>query len=135
MVLIARALAQGAQVMMMDEPCANLDLGNQVIVLERIRELVDEGLTVVVTSHDPNHALLLNCDAICVRKDAGVISGSAEDVLRAQVLSELYGVDVGVGEVTSALGRTAPVCAPFLGERVSVGSGAKAVALSGGRML
>lgn len=133
MVLIARALAQGAQILMMDEPCANLDLGNQVIVLERVRELMNDGLTVAMTSHDPNHAFLLGCDAVCVRRggDAGVASGPARDVLRAQDLSALYGVEVGVGEVVSASGRTAPACGPLLGKGISGGFEALANKLDG----
>lgn len=127
MVLIARALAQDPQVLVMDEPCANLDLGNQVIVLERIRELVAEGLAVVVTSHDPNHALLLDCDAVCVGRNEGMICGRAADVLTPVALGSLYGVEVGVGEVTSPGGRTSRACTAFLREGVGV-------AEPGGRM-
>ena len=57
LVLIARALAQQAKVLLMDEPTSNLDYGNQQRVLERIRALTKEGYTVVLSTHNPQHAL------------------------------------------------------------------------------
>ena len=119
MVLVARALAQEPQILIMDEPCANLDLGNQVIVLERIRELVAEDLAVVVTSHDPNHAFLLDCDGVCVGRGERMVCGPAREVLTPRSLGLLYGVEVGVGEVSSPQGRTATVGVAFMSEETS----------------
>lgn len=120
MVLIARALAQQPRLLVMDEPCANLDLGNQVIVLDRIRALVEKGLAVVITSHDPNHAFLLDSDVVCVGRGEDVKSGPARAVLTAEALGRLYGIEVGVGEVTGPAGRSAWACTPFLkSERIN----------------
>ena len=58
LVLIARALAQEARMVVMDEPTANLDFGNQVRVLERIRALAADGIGVLLSTHDPDHAFL-----------------------------------------------------------------------------
>ena len=57
--LIARALAQQARLLLLDEPTANLDMGNQIKVLRVIRELADQGYAVLMTSHLPDHAFLL----------------------------------------------------------------------------
>lgn len=114
MVLVARALAQQPRLLVMDEPCANLDLGNQVIVLRRILALVERGLAVVITSHDPNHAFLLGSDVVCVGRGFGVRAGAARDVLTAEALGALYGIEVGVGEVEGPQGKTGTACTPFL---------------------
>lgn len=114
MVLIARALAQEPRLLVMDEPCANLDLGNQVVVLKRILALVERGLAVVITSHDPNHAFLLGSDVVCVGRGSGVTAGAARDVLTAEALGTLYGIEVGVGEVRGSGGKRGVACTPFL---------------------
>jgi iron complex transport system ATP-binding protein len=56
--LMARALAQQARLLLLDEPTANLDMGNQIKVLRVIRELADQGYSVLMTSHLPDHAFL-----------------------------------------------------------------------------
>lgn len=113
MVLIARALSQQPKLLMMDEPCANLDWGNQVVVLSRIRELARTGLAVVVTSHDPNHALLLESDVLCLARDE-VFSGFARDVLHPASLRKLYGIDAAVGSLSADDGREVFTCVPLL---------------------
>jgi iron complex transport system ATP-binding protein len=56
LVLIARALTHGAPFLVMDEPTASLDFGNQAMVLARIRELAAEGCGIVLSTHDPARA-------------------------------------------------------------------------------
>jgi len=58
LVLIARALAQHAGILIMDEPTANLDYGNQVHVLEQIQGLTKQGYTVIPSTHDPDQAFM-----------------------------------------------------------------------------
>ncbi len=56
LVLIARALAQETPLLVMDEPTASLDFGNQALVLREIRRLVAQGLGIVISTHKPDHA-------------------------------------------------------------------------------
>ena len=56
--LIARALAQEPQVLVMDEPTASLDFGNQVRVLSEIKTLAGRGIAVILSTHDPDQAFL-----------------------------------------------------------------------------
>ena len=56
--LIARALAQDARIVVMDEPTANLDFGNQVRVLEHIQALAQTGIGVLLSTHDPDQAFV-----------------------------------------------------------------------------
>src|ERR1700681_1054017 len=58
--LIARALAQEAPILVLDEPTASLDFGNQALVLARIRDLAREDFGIVLSTHDPDHALMVS---------------------------------------------------------------------------
>jgi iron complex transport system ATP-binding protein len=112
LVLIARALAQEARMVVMDEPTANLDFGNQVRVLERIRALSADGIGVLLSTHDPDHAFLC-ADRVAMLHNGGLLAcGVPDDVMTAAQLQHLYGVDVVVTEV--ALGQsTRRVCLPL----------------------
>jgi len=97
LVLIARALAQEAQVLLLDEPTAHLDFRNRHLVLARIRDLaVRHGLTVIMTVHDPNDAMQY-ADRVGLVSDGGLIAlGSPEMVLTAENLEQLYGIRIEV---------------------------------------
>lgn len=112
LVLIARALAQEARMMVMDEPTANLDFGNQVRVLERIRALVADGIGVLLSTHDPDHAFLC-ADRVAMLHDGGLLAcGEPEAVMTPAQLQRLYGVEVVVTEVAVGQGRRR-VCLPL----------------------
>jgi iron complex transport system ATP-binding protein len=111
--LLARALAQEPEVLVMDEPTASLDFGNQVRVLERINGLARSGLAVVLSTHDPDHAFLCGDRAILMHGGRVVASGRPEEVVTAANLKLLYGVDVAVAWLPE-LGRHA--CIPSLNE-------------------
>lgn len=115
MVLIARALAQQPSVLVMDEPCASLDFGNQAILLERIGSLAGGGMAVVMTTHDPNHAFALDGSVLCLADGKVAAKGRAVDVLGAGALSDLYGVDMAVGDLSGADGGArVRACAPIV---------------------
>ncbi|ABC24018.1 ABC transporter protein [Rhodospirillum rubrum F11] len=93
LVLIARALAQSPSLLIMDEPTANLDFGNQLRVLGHIRKLVeDSGLAVVMTTHDPNHALHHATRVAALGRDGRLAVGAPTEVVSAAFLRETYGV-------------------------------------------
>lgn len=94
--LIARALAQQPRLFMMDEPTASLDLGNQVRVLRTIRDLAADGMTVLVTTHQPEHALLLDARVATIAHGRIAAAGRALDVLQPEMLAALYGTPVDV---------------------------------------
>jgi iron complex transport system ATP-binding protein len=95
MVLIARALASGAQIMLLDEPTASLDFRNQALVLATLRRLAAErDLTVVFTSHDPAHAVQVADRALLMLGPGEFDEGPAAAVLTEARLSGLYGVPI-----------------------------------------
>lgn len=93
--MIARALAQMPQVLLLDEPTAFLDLQHQIEICAIVRRLKDErGLTVVLVSHDLNLASQY-CDRILMLKDGALFRlGPPDDVIDVDILRVVYGCDV-----------------------------------------
>ncbi|WP_234463969.1 ABC transporter ATP-binding protein [Paracoccus caeni] len=94
LVLIARALAQEAGVLIMDEPTASLDFANRVQVANAIRQLAVAGTAIILSSHDPDQAAALADDALLLNRSGVIASGSAQEILTAENLSRLYGIPV-----------------------------------------
>lgn len=89
--LIARALAQQARIVVMDEPTASLDLANRILVLDTVKSLAARGLAVVLSTHEPEHAFLV-ADKVAILGRDRFVTGPATDVLTPTQLSSLYGV-------------------------------------------
>lgn len=101
LVLVARALAQGAPVIVMDEPTASLDLANRLKVLREARALAARGLAVLISTHEPEQALAL-ADRVAVLGAGGwFAAGPAPEVLTGATLSRLYGVPLTVERAPS----------------------------------
>lgn len=94
--LIARALAQQPRLFVMDEPTASLDLGNQARVLRTIRDLARDGMTILVTTHQPEHALLLDARVVALTRGRILANGRAHEVLKESTLTALYGTPIDV---------------------------------------
>jgi iron complex transport system ATP-binding protein len=108
LVLVARAVASGHPVMVLDEPATGLDLGNQGLVLALVRSLADDGLTVLLTTHHPDHALVVSDAVVLMGGPSEVRHGRADALLTEAELSALYAVPVHEVEVPGA-GRRALV--------------------------
>lgn len=94
--LIARALAQEPKLLVMDEPTASLDFGNQIRVLEHMASLAKSGIGIVFSSHDPDQALR-HADWVVMMLEGNVAySGRPEEVITSGNLRRVYGVDVEV---------------------------------------
>lgn len=115
LVMLARTLVQQAQVLIMDEPTANLDYGNQFRVMERIAGLSRRDFIVLISTHDPSQVLLHATRALVVENGTISADGKPQDVLTEQTLSRLYGISVR-RRTLEIEGKTIHVCAPF-GER------------------
>ena len=94
LVLVARALAQEPSAVILDEPTASLDFGNQGRVLREIQGLARAGLAVMFTTHDPNHALRFADRALLVRDGGTLAQGPAQELIERVRLAELYGTEV-----------------------------------------
>jgi iron complex transport system ATP-binding protein len=96
LVLIARALAQEPRIMVLDEPTASLDFGNQLLVLDQARSLAGRGLAVVLSTHHPEQAFA--CADRVAMLHAGRLArfGAPDAVINSESMQLVYGVDVAV---------------------------------------
>jgi iron complex transport system ATP-binding protein len=111
--LIARALAQDAQVVVMDEPTANLDFGNQVRVLEHIQSLAQSGIGVLLSTHDPDQAFLCANRVAMLHEGRLARFGTPAEMITPDSLKQIYGVEVAVTRVKLSGGGERPVCIPI----------------------
>ena len=99
LVLIARALAQQAQWLILDEPAANLDLGNQIKVFRAIGELAKTGLGVLMTTHVPDHAFMYATRVVLMSEGRILAINTPAKALTPRLLKKAYGVPVRVVEI------------------------------------
>lgn len=113
MVLIARALAQRPRFLMMDEPTSALDFGNQVRVLRCVRHLADEGLGIIMTTHQPEHLAQCRARGTLILDSHTFVTGDAREVLTPENLAAAYDVEVAVADLPYK-GRTLLACQPIV---------------------
>lgn len=97
LVLIARAIAQEPRVLLLDEPTAHLDFKNQLVVLKMVNRICREkGLSVVMSLHDPNHALAFS-DRVALLANGKVLAlGKPLEVISAQAIMSAYGIETKI---------------------------------------
>ena len=109
LVLIARALVQKAPILMLDEPTASLDFGNQLLVLEQCRNLAREGYTVIQTTHNPEQSYQYSDRILTLQHGRVLAEGTPKEVLTEKTIRALYGVEV---DVVSLRDDRARICLP-----------------------
>ncbi len=98
LVMLAAALTQTPQMMLLDEPTAHLDFGNQHLFLEVIKKLSSRGVGVVMTSHFPDHAFAV-ADRVAIMQDGTFThQGTPAEVLTQESMERLYGIPVQIVE-------------------------------------
>ena len=96
MVLIARALAQQAPWLILDEPAASLDLANQMKVLQTAKELAGRGFGVLMTTHDPTHAFLCASRVVLMSEGRILACDTPARALTVEALSAAYATPLQV---------------------------------------
>jgi len=113
LVLIARALAQKPGMLIMDEPTASLDFGNQLLVLDHIRELAESGMSVIMSTHLPNHAFFFGTRVLMLKDSRVLSSGTPDETINQDTMRALYNVDVNIVTTRLQDQREIQVCVPI----------------------
>ena len=105
-VAIARVLVQDPQLILFDEPTSALDFGNQMRVIKIVQQLVEAGYACVLTTHTPDHAVILGGTVGALDRHGVMTVGSVDKIINDGFLSDLYNADVHVEHLPS-IGRKA----------------------------
>lgn len=114
LVLIARALAQQAKMLIMDEPTSNLDFGNQIKVLTHVKKLAQKGIGVLMTSHFPNHVFFCATKVALIKNGKLLTIGEPNQVITKESLKEMYGINIEIINYDIGNNRYANYCIPAL---------------------
>lgn len=99
LVLLARTLVQQPDVILLDEPTSHLDFRNQALCLKMIGSLAEQGVTLIMTTHDPNHALLFPGRVAMMKPGGFLLTGAASEVINDATLTATYGIDIATFSV------------------------------------
>ncbi len=94
-VFIARALAQEPQILLLDEPTANLDLKHQLEVLKILKKLSVQGITVIIAIHDLNLALQYSDDFVLL-KEGAIFAKGGKEIISNENIEKLYDIKVNI---------------------------------------
>jgi iron complex transport system ATP-binding protein len=108
---IAMAIAQETDILLLDEPTTYLDMAHQLEILQLLERLNrEEGRTIVMVIHDLNHAARFSHHMVALRDGKKVKEGSAEEVMTAAVLKEVFQIDA---EIIKDPRTKKPVCLSY----------------------
>jgi iron complex transport system ATP-binding protein len=99
LVFIARVLTQEPSFLLLDEPTSHLDFGNQIRTLDIIEKLAKDSLSVVMSSHFPDHAFI-SANKVAIMKEGNFIDvGTPEEVITEENMEKTYGIKVKIVDI------------------------------------
>jgi iron complex transport system ATP-binding protein len=114
MIIVARALAQQPVFLVMDEPAASLDFGNQIRVISQVNSLKNDSLGILMATHSPDHAFLCKADVVVVHRGKIWKSGDCNRIITEKVLKKVYDTNVCVCSVKGKSNETLRTCVPVI---------------------
>lgn len=99
LVLIARAIIQKSKILILDEPYSNLDIKSKFFLMDILKGLINEGYTILLTSHNPQDAFLF-ADNVVLLKNGEIFKQGKADILSASSLSTLYDTPIDLLDTT-----------------------------------
>ncbi len=109
LVLIARALAQNAKIIIMDEPISNLDYANQIKIMLQVKKLASDGYTILQAIHSPDQVLLYFDEMIAIKNGKIIAQGKPSTTITETLIEQLYGIKVTLQNVENSAHK---VCVP-----------------------
>ena len=100
LVMLAAALAQDPDTLILDEPTNHLDYGNQFRFLQTVAQLRDAGKGVIMTTHYPDHPILLDSETLILKDGVVKAKGPARELIVRKNLEDLYGIPISVEEIS-----------------------------------
>ncbi len=101
LVLIARSLAQQPELLLLDEPSSHLDLANKAKLVSLLRELSEQGVTILMTTHEPEIAIRLSTKLVLMKDGQVHSSGNVSEELTNEKFSAIYGIPIEIKKVNS----------------------------------
>jgi iron complex transport system ATP-binding protein len=99
LVLMARALVQNSRILILDEPTANLDYGNQIRVLSQLKALAKEGYTIIQSTHNPDQTFLFSDMVIAMKNGQIIAQGNPGEIFTEELIQLLYTTDVNISSL------------------------------------
>lgn len=110
LVFFARVIAQEPRILLLDEPTSHLDFGNQLKTLNIISKLSKEGISIVMTSHYPDHAFI-SATKVALMKDHRFLGiDSPENIITKENMENIYGINVEIMNIN----QNRKICVPIL---------------------
>ncbi|MDD6920175.1 MAG: ABC transporter ATP-binding protein [Eubacteriales bacterium] len=106
LVLVARALAQDAKILIMDEPTSNLDFKNQTYLMSLLKKLAKDGYTIFISIHNPDFALRYGDEVVVLSQRKIRAKGIPDEVMTNKLLSEIYQSDITVSKIENSDKKT-----------------------------
>ena len=97
-VSIARALVSKPKLLLLDEPTANLDLYNKILIYNLIKKLRDDGLAILISMHDLNDALNLG-NYFYLMKDGSIYNHGEKNIINKDIIHLIFNVDVNIKQI------------------------------------
>jgi len=94
LVYIARVLAQRPKIIILDEPTSALDFGNSLKIIKLLKQLRDDGYTIILTCHNPDYPFMFQGYTIAMMPDGRTCFGESEKILTDTTLTQLYDVEI-----------------------------------------
>lgn len=106
LVLIARALAQQSKILIMDEPTSNLDFGNQIYLMQVVKELAETGYLIILSTHNPDFALQYSDRVLILNNSRIIANGEPNEVMTSENLSNIYKNDIFIANIENSNKKT-----------------------------
>lgn len=111
LIFFARILTQRAELLLLDEPASHLDLCNQIKILDIIKKLSSREMTVIMSTHTPDQALMVSDDCMLMKEGRLFVYGSPNNVINEKNIKQVFGVNSIIIDRCSAIKRR--VCVPL----------------------